>query len=379
MFTFIVAAIFLANSQFKSQSNDSKYYTELVVRYQNESWQNITTPKWGENFWGFDPKSYMTDQFPGQIWLGVILTKLGIPAAQALHILGMAFQVLSLFLLVLISREFISVEDASVLFYTLLLTPLAFSYNIRANHELEIMFFSFLALYSGLKLSDSKKWILASMLATLSLLLIKGPFFIFGFMLFTIGIIFSKNRKNLFYTYLFVISCEAFLIISATYFFDQLFLNLTGLSFIKSFWNIQIEQRAMLTNHSHNFIIQKILNFNYYFTHYLGYSMPWIILLIALIKNSENRSRLTLFLKSSLSLCLLSSSFIFCAVFSLSDRTAGRYVFPGYYLFSAWVILGIFTCSPFFKKWGNKLSDQKYAFIPPLVWLITFALHFLKV
>ena len=90
---FIIAAIALSFSRFKSESNDSKYYTQLVVRYQNENWTSLVTPKWGENYWGFDPQSYMTDQFPGQLIMGVGLTKIGIPAEQALHILGLFFQV----------------------------------------------------------------------------------------------------------------------------------------------------------------------------------------------------------------------------------------------------------------------------------------------
>jgi hypothetical protein len=112
---FFIAAFVLSNSHFKSESNDSKYYTDLVVRYQNQNWQNVISPKWGINYWGFDPNTYMRDQFPGQLILGITVSKLGVPAEQALHILEMLFQIGSIFLLVQIARQFISEEKASVI------------------------------------------------------------------------------------------------------------------------------------------------------------------------------------------------------------------------------------------------------------------------
>jgi len=90
---FLLGAVAIVSvSHFKSESNDSKYYTELVVRNQQASFQELIAPKWGENYWGFETNSYMRDQFPGQLLMGVALTKIGIPASQSLHILGMFFR-----------------------------------------------------------------------------------------------------------------------------------------------------------------------------------------------------------------------------------------------------------------------------------------------
>ncbi|MDO9181539.1 MAG: hypothetical protein Q7U04_03985 [Bacteriovorax sp.] len=378
---FFLASFVLSSGHFKSESNDSKYYTDLVVRYQNQDWQSIISPKWGVNYWGFEPSSYMRDQFPGQLILGVSMSKIGIPAEQSLHILEMAFQILSIFLLVNISLQFISYEYASALFYGLLLTPLAFSYNIRANHELGIMFFSFLALYSGLKLSKNGLWGLIVAISCTMLLMIKGPFFIFGFALSFIGYLFSKEKPK-FLSMALTLFFSAVCIVAVTYTYEILFKNVTGESFIAEFYKIQFQQRAMLTSYAHTMLVQKILNLYYYVWHYVVYSLIWslFVLLIVLknIKKIDFQEKLKKFLKSPLSKCLLSSAFVFCFLFSLSDRTASRYVFPAYYLFSAWNILLLLHLSENFKKIQAQVISVGLQFLAPLLWLFNFALHFFK-
>lgn len=377
---FFIAAFVLSGTHFQSKSNDSKYYTNLVVRYHNQSWQKILTPTWGENFWGFNPDSYMRDQFPGQLILGVAITKLGVPAEQALHVIEMLLQILSLFLLVKISCHFISYETASVLFYGFMLIPLAFSYTIRANHEVGIMFFSFIALYAGLNLSFSIYWLIPIVLSTVMLLLIKGPFFIFGLSLAAIGYYFSKGKFSS-GRLVFTLGLSLFVVLLTAYSFEILFYNLTTQSFFSEFYKIQIEQRAMPTAQEHSFVFQKMLNFFYYFWHYLAYSLPWsaLVCIIILKKGTQGKfiSEMLEFLKLRLSQCLLCSAFLFALVFSLSDRIAGRYVFPGYYLFSAWIILLLLHLSKSFTEVHLRLSRIGLHIVVPSLWLIAFALHFL--
>jgi hypothetical protein len=378
---FFIAAFVLSNSHFKSESNDSKYYTDLVVRYQNQNWQNVISPKWGINYWGFDPNTYMRDQFPGQLILGITVSKLGVPAEQALHILEMLFQIGSIFLLVQIARQFISEEKSSVIYYGLLLTPLAFSYNIRANHELGIMFFCLLSLYSGLKLSTSRFWSLLSALSCMMLLMIKGPFFIFGLALTFLGYGFTEKKSNL-WNLIFALTLCSLVIILTAYGYESLFFKVTRQSFFLEFYKIQIQQRALLSSHEHSFLVQKIMNFYYYFWHYLAYSLPWgLLALIVTTKNAnkknEKKAELVSFLKSRLSNCLLASAFVFCFMFAMSDRTAGRYVFPAYYIFSAWVILLLLHISQYFKDIHRKINQFGLHFLVPTLWLLAFALHFL--
>ncbi len=374
---FLIAATVLSFTHFKSESNDSKYYTELVVRYQNAPLSQVISPKWGVNYWGFEPNSYMRDQFPGQLIMGVALTKLGIPAEQALHILGMLFQISSFLLLALIAYDFFSIEGALFLLSSLLLTPLAFSYNIRANHELGIMFFSILSLYSGYKLHQSKNWIIPAVISSASLLLIKGPFFIFSPALLVVGYLFSNN-SNRFKMPLITIAVILSLcsVMIATIGFESLFMKVTGDSFLREFWRIQIEQRAMAKTQGHFFIVQKILNFYYYFSHYLAYALPWSFILLMYVILKKRTREFVLFLKTPISLLFFFSSMTFCLFFSISDRVAGRYTFPGYFLFAAWTALAIYSMSDLLKA-KVALHKDKFFFAVPLLWLLAFSLHFL--
>lgn len=373
---FLLAGLILVNSHFTSTSNDSKYYTELVVRYHDQSWSNIITPKWGENFWGFDPASYNLDLFPGHLMMGVIVSKLGIPPEQSLHLLGMLFQVLSIFLLVEIAKQFISEEIASVLYYSILLTPMAFSYNLRANHELGIMFFSFLAILSGLKLTSSKIWIFTSIIASVMLLWIKGPFFIFGIMLTSLGYFFSTNRKKYYLRFLSTIFLSILFIVISAYLFDKLFFKLTGVHFILGFWKIQIESRQLPYTSKYSFLTLKLYNFYYYFWHYLVYALPWSLILF--LNFFKNKMRLDKFIKSHFSLCFLLSAFCFLLVFSVNSRHAARYVFPAYYLFSAWVILVLIHTSEVFQKLHQSVQKIGVHIITPILWFVLFCLHFVQ-
>ena len=128
-------------------------------------------------------------------------------------------------------------------------------------------------------------------------------------------------------------------------------------------------------------LVQKIINFYYYFSHYLIYALPWSFLVILLFvvnskKFSAGRSYFD-FLKSPLSLCFFSGAMSFCLVFSMSERVAGRYAFPGYYLISAWFILVLYHYSYFFKKIHSALVGFGLHFVAPSIWIVAFLLHFL--
>ena len=374
---FLIATVVLANSHFQSASNDSKYYSAQVVSYQHAKWAQILTQKWGENYWGFNPLDYNFDNFPGQLSMGILVTHLGAPANQALHILGMAFQILSIFLLVHIAAEFMPYKDASILFYSILFTPLAFSYNIRANHELGIMFFSLLSLFAGLRLQDAKWWGRASMISAMMLLWIKGPFFIFSLILTSIGFIFSNSPQKNIKSLIVVLLLSSLCVMGTAFIFETYFLKITGQSFLENFWKIQIESRSLPHNSSFAFLTLKIHNFYYYFYHFLVYALPWTLILIIFLKKNKNFDKLKTVLKSRLSWCLLLSAFSFLCIFTMNSRYAARYVFPAYYLFSAWVICMLFQISDIFKRLHQKISELGIYFIAPTIWLIIFSLHFL--
>jgi len=367
---FALASVFVSLSQFESSSNDSKYYSALVTRYYSKSWPEIMTAKWGENFWSFAPDSYMRDQLPGQILMGTALAKTGVPAKHALQIIEMGF-LLGAFLLCLKTVKYFKQESPDLLLSGLILLPLTFSYTIRANHEAGLFFFSALSLYSGLKLTQSKLYSGTAVLSCLALMWIKGPFVIFGFALLTLGVFLNHERK--YFSWLFTIFISALLVTASGFLFENVFRGWTSEPFFSVFWKIQIEQRA-LNQASHSFVIQRILNFNYYFLKYMAYALPWTgLALIAALKG--NKQNLKMFLKSPLSVCFLGAGFIYLGVFSMSDRIAGRYTFPGYYFFAVWVFLFCLSGLERFKKFSSQLNGIKAHSLAALLWLTVVLIH----
>jgi hypothetical protein len=369
---FLIASVLLSNSDYQSSSNDSKYYSTLVARYQDKSWPEVFSAKWGENYWGFDQNSYMRDQLPGQVAMGVALAKTGVPAKHSLHIIEMAFLLGSFFMILKIANIFIRSEESSFLIYSLMILSLSFSYNIRANHESGIFFFSTLALYSGLRLSS--KWIYSifSILSCLALMWIKGPFFIFGFILTSVGFIFSPAKKN-YVTILSTLLISALAVFGSGFLYEKAFHLWTGEPFFSEFYRIQIQERAMGIA-KHSFFIQKLLNFTYYFEHYVGYSMPWAVIAIILIFKADKKI-LKDFILSPLSLTIAFAALAYLGAFSMSERTAGRYVFPGYYFFSVWLMLLTYTQSEKFKKFHAKLGELRAHYLGAALWFIAFAAH----
>jgi len=369
---FALASVLVSFSNFESSSNDSKYYSTLVTRYYSQSWPEILTAKWGENYWGFAPDTYMRDQLPGQIVMGSALAKIGIPAKHSLHIIEMGF-LLGAFLLCLKIAQFFGNRSADLIVCGMILLPLTFSYTIRANHEAGLFFFSVLALYSGLQLSHSKWWSLAVVLSCLALMWIKGPFVVFGFLLFSWG--FFLNHKRKYFSWLFTFFISAILVSGSGFLYENLFRTWTSEPFFSVFWNIQIEQRA-LNQASHPFLIQKILNFKYYFLKYLAYALPWTAIgLMALIKGE--RKKIIEFLKSPLSICFLGAGLIYIGAFSMSDRIAGRYTFPGYYFFAVWILLLCQAGFDVFQKLTARLSGLKAHALAALLWIAVVISHLL--
>jgi hypothetical protein len=238
------------------------------------------------------------------------------------------------------------------------------------------MFFSFLALYSGLQLPKSKWWGLASICASVMLLWIKGPFLIFSLIFTSLGYYFSahKNKKILYLIITLLIGIT--LIILSALGFDHLFIMLTGKSFLTEFWKIQITGRQIPYTSPYSFITLKLYNLYYYSWHYITYALPWSLLLLLIIK--KNKNTLINFLKLRLSIFLLIAAGVFLAVFTVNSRHAARYVFPAYYLFASWVILAFFHCSLYFQKIHQKVLSLGIYYVAPVLWLVIFSLHFLQ-
>jgi hypothetical protein len=212
-------------------------------------------------------------------------------------------------------------------------------------------------------------------LASLMLLWIKGPFFIFGLILTSLGYFLTVNNFKKLWPLVITLILSLIVIISSALYFDHLYESLTGVKFLLGFWKIQISGRQIPSTSKFSFITLKLYNFYYYSWHYLAYALPWFLFL--LVNLLKNKKYFMSFFKSKLSICFLLAALSFILVFTVNSRHAARYVFPGYYLFSAWCILALYSLEPRFQKLHQKISAQGLHFIAPILWLLIFSLHFI--
>lgn len=378
----IFGSILLSTTNYVSKSNDSRFYSEQVVKYHTRPWSEIIAPKWGNNY-GFNPDSYMKDQFPGQMVMGVLVSKLGVPAKHALHIIEMFFQVGSIILMFFIASRFIGFSTSKVILWGLLLVTNAFSYNLRANHESGIMFFTFLACFAGInfRINCIKNGLLY-VFAAMMLLFIKGPFIIFGGLYFICGYYFSfkvyKEERKQIIEFLFALFLSLLFFVVFIIGFEYLYRNITGESFMSDFIRLQFMERAIEVRDHYPYLIQRVINFLYYFVRTLIYSLPWTILFtISLILKLKNKEEIQ-FIKSDLSKLLLLLTFLFCFVFSLSNRIAGRYAFPAFYTMSTWMVLYSFYNLKIFRRYEKSINDKTLSLLLPTLWGIAFLFQIFK-
>jgi hypothetical protein len=209
--------------------------------------------------------------------------------------------------------------------------------------------------------------------------LIKGPYVLFSFILFALGYVFSKERWNqikLFLSYILLIAVINILIIFA---YEKFYLHITGEGFLNTFYAIQFKQRVLDIEDKHSFIIQRIFNFWYYFYHCVLYALPWsLVSLFVIIKKfiAKNKGPI-LFYNSQLSYLLIGATLVFCGIFGMSNRIAGRYVYPAYYFSACWFFLFSFFNLTSLQKIHSKLFKNIFPYFVTSLWLLAFVIQFI--
>lgn len=374
-----IASMTLSLSSYQSSSNDSKFYNTQVQRLNEKPMSQWIAPKWGENYWGNPPERYIRDHFVGNLIPGALLARLGVPPQHALTITQMLFQIMSLFLLVKISSFFVSEKKAIHLLWLLQLMPVAFSYGIRANHEQGMMFWLLLAVYGALSLIYHSKGILLVMLGSAGVFLAKGaPAILLPFFVFVVWMVCGREVQRSQRKWLGVAASLVAIVLSAIV-YEALYRKATGLPFLEEYWRVQIDGRSLQATGALVWPLQKLANLWYYLNRSLTYTMPWgLICLFAFFKiwKQEKAATFRRLLKSRHLMVIFLIGMVYVFAFSLSDRTASRYIFPVYYLFASYFGVWLLGHSGFLKKLSEKIA-KSLGVMPfaSLLWFFSFNLH----
>ncbi len=389
---FLLAALILGQSGFLSNSNDSKFYNRLIVQLDQKPISQWIAPKWGDNFYSQDPDSYIHDHLVGNLIFGAALARLGYPAEQALNLVQMLFQILSIFMLAAIVRFFIPDRAPNALFWSLQLMPISFTYGVRANHEQGMFLFLLIAIYGAIRMSRDWKWLALVVIGTQGVFLIKGASVVVVPPICGIAYLFAAEKfkdKRTAWAALGVTASFASIAISG-YLYELAYQNAAGQPFFAEYWDTQIMGRSFNEESkfvaerksSDIFILQKLKNIYYYANRGFFYSAPWSLLAVAVLlryrKNVWTKARTILLPENRLYSIMILSSAVIIGVFSISDRTASRYIFPVFYLLAtAWVSF-LSLHSKYFQKIGDKINAWGVYRVAGVMWFCFFSVKMIS-
>lgn len=373
---FLLVALGLCFTNYRSHSNDSNFYNFLVDQVAEKSPSGWLTPVWKGKY-GRGENQLIRDHFLGHVIQGVVLTRLGIPSKHALHLISLFYQLLTVILLFFLIARFIGPKKSSAVLWLLFLIPISMSYGIRANHEQGLTFYSVLALWGVVLLSEGRSVLGAGLIAIgiNAVCLIKGLAFLFllPVCVFSLWVCYEGKLKSLVATpgslgiFFLALVSPALTIYS----YDRIYLQLTGVPFWERYWELQIMGRSIESVQSNNWLLSKIKNLGYYLSRGLYYTAPWsyISVIIVLIKRKSIRWVGLEDKRSQILWLLFGSGLLYILGFSLSNRIASRYIFPTFLLWSAGFAIWLPGHFPWFAQIKNRIDRWGAARTGIVIWL----------
>ncbi len=381
-FVLLSISLLLILTHYKARENDSRLYTLEVVELMDRPVIEWIAPKWNpeRNFYQVDKTvPYIQDHPMGNLFPGLILSTIGVPAYASLYIVNVIYKITIVFLMYGIARRFYSDEKASFILIAGQILISSISYQLRSNHEQLLLLGVVLMFYSLLVLEKKYLQALGISASFAILLLTKGVFAILGgFVLFADLIVTQRTWKDRFFLY--GVGLLSLLPVAAIY--EFWYYKVTGISFIVPYWKIQIAVRTLQETELGLGIklLQKIKNFSHYGSRALVSSLPWSLFALCIpLLSKKAREQ---FKWDALSKML--GIYVLCQIcfFSLSNRLAARYVYQSFIILGFLFAFHVYDFSPklqhFYKRY---LYPQKinYAFLTLLILtLISLVSHFAK-
>ena len=382
----VVASAFLSTTDFRSSSNDSKFYSRLVGQLADKPVGQWVAPKWGENFYGQPPDKYIHDHLSGNLIPGVLLAKAGVPSQHALNIVQMLFNIFSLILLVKIASFFVEKKVAVHLLWILQLIPIAFTYKIRANHEQGMILWMLVAIYGALLLVKTGRGLWLWALGVAGALLVKGaPVILLPVMGVLVAFFAAEKIEGRPKKALWLASTAVFTIFIVGFVYEFFYRQATGTEFWGEYWRVQIEERSLKATSDKPLLLQKLSNFWYYLNRSIFYTAPWSLVALFIFSKRKHWQRLPSLRevfrletsqKQKLYVVLFLLAILQIFAFSVSDRRGSRYIFPVFYLFgsgfSIYILYGVEGFKNLAEKVEEKLGAANFAAI---LWFVTFNVH----
>lgn len=340
-------------AEYEARENDSRLYTRFVGQLESRPLREMIALEWRNYSPYQDANSpYVRDHLIGQFIPSVLLAKIGWDPNFVHYVVNQIYRLLIPWLMFLFALQFMNKEYALLPLLACHLNIMGLNYGLRANQEQALLFGFFLSLY-GFSRFEKIAGKMSLFTGSVFAFLVKGLVGLLHFPAWVLWVLlFSKKKKK----HLIAILLTGALILISAGIYEWWFFSITGQSFWKGYYEIQIIGREKSGALPFSSIF-------YYIKRSISYALPWILGVFWLIKNKPDTKE-----KDFYWLCFLLSLGLI-VTFGYFNRHASRYIFPVYFLFSSLGILG-WRNLKFLKE---KVSQLKPIFVHlALYWAIFF-------
>lgn len=343
-----MASFIVVKSDYVPRENDSRFYSLVTQNLCQADFKEMITPKWDGFAQHFaDKKSpFIRDHPAGQFVLPTLLCKAGFNAEYSLLSLNIFYKLLIYSLLTLIVIKITGNPAATWSLLLIQLAPISLSYLLRSNHEQPLLLAHLVALLGFL--FAAKVWRLGlPILGILLAISIKGMIALP--LIVTVITCYLLERES---WRLKLINVGALLASIAAFLglYEYLFRLVSGVHFWLSYLEIQILGRSV--DESAPIYLNLIKGSFYYSVRLITYTAP-IFLVLLFVAFRKRGLKLDVFKRERSALIFTCLYVIFSVgFFSLSHRTASRYIYVSYYFFILLMLTLIFSnsASGRFKK-----------------------------
>ncbi len=368
----LLISIFIVKANYVARENDSRLYSRFTAQLNSKPLSQFLALEWRDYSWYAETETpYVRDHLTGQFILPVLLAKLGYSEKHSIYFVNSFYKALSLFFIFLIACKYFPRNISALMTILVQITPVSLNYQMRANHEPALLLLVLMAIYGVVKLNENKRYLLLILFSIQFCFLIKGIAFL-PIIPVIFAIYFLTNRP------IKISQCSTLVLISSSVLltalvYEVVFKKLTHVSFFEQYIKVQLLGRSFSEESSSIPLLGNIKAFGYYFSRLLSYSLPWS--LVAIIIMVKNKFSLSITKRErNFYYSLLSAALIYVLTFSISSRTASRYIYPSYFLVSSVCIM--FILNNFKEKLSEK--ETRFHIISAITFLILTSISIFK-
>jgi hypothetical protein len=366
----VIASSLLVVTHFRTRDADSRVYISIATHLAEVPVSRWMAPQW----WGVWGMQGLYREHPiGTFIPPALLTRAGVPAAEASFVVTLAAQIVCLLLFVALAARFVPTAEARALAWSLQLLPVAFAFRIRANQEYLLLAGLLLALYGVERSRERAAWMSVALAGFLYALLIKGLFALIVPVIAVVWLVATPGPAGSRSPYGWI--AVALMIVGtpvAGLLYERAYVATMGESFLGYYLGLRLSLGGGSSSGATlPFPLNKAWNVMWYAGHVAWYAAPWSLALAAaaFVRSTwKTPDRST---RAWVMFALLATAAAI-AVASTRDQRSDRYTFPAYFLAGAGGTMVALLRWPPFRRLAETL-DRMWPWGPVVLWLALFA------